>query len=151
MSSMPVFSYDDNKPPQRVGWFDPTEATVYRGKPSVEHRGHDGIVEWALPQTLYRTSADEWVRVVEVDSLHSRVEYFSDQEASMWLAEHGFDSQDGDSSAAARGPGRPEVGGLVQVRLGELLKSVDEFAHERDLSRSAAIRHLLRVGLTANE
>jgi hypothetical protein len=43
--------------------------------------------------------------------------------------------------------GRPEVGEPVNVRLGDLLSSVDEFAASRDLSRAAAIRELVSRGL----
>jgi hypothetical protein len=46
-----------------------------------------------------------------------------------------------------RGPGRPEIGEPVNVRLGDLLPRVDEFAASRDLSRAAAIRELVSRGL----
>lgn len=47
----------------------------------------------------------------------------------------------------AGGAGRPEVGEPVNVRLGEFLPQVDEFAASHGLSRAAAIRELVSRGL----
>lgn len=47
----------------------------------------------------------------------------------------------------ASGAGRPEVGPAVNVRLGELLSRVDEFAASHAMSRAAAIRELISRGL----
>ncbi|NGO42884.1 hypothetical protein G6048_12135 [Streptomyces sp. YC419] len=46
-----------------------------------------------------------------------------------------------------RGPGRPQIGGRVQVRLGELLDDVDRFAAENGYSRAEAVRALVAIGL----
>lgn len=46
-----------------------------------------------------------------------------------------------------RGPGRPEIGGRIQVRLGHLLPSVDTYAAEQGCSRAEAVRLLLLAGL----
>ncbi len=51
------------------------------------------------------------------------------------------------TETAGRGPGRPEIGGAVHLRLGELLDQVDEWARERNISRSAAVRRLISQGL----
>jgi hypothetical protein len=55
---------------------------------------------------------------------------------------------DGDQEAD-RGPGRPEIGGLVQVRLGDLLDEVETYAAARHLRRADAIRDLVEKGLDA--
>lgn len=52
--------------------------------------------------------------------------------------------------AAAGKPGRPEVGEPVNVRLGEYLPRVDEFAASRGMTRAAAIRDLVARGLLAD-
>lgn len=47
-----------------------------------------------------------------------------------------------------RGPGRPEVGKAINVRLGDdRLQDVDAWARENAVSRAEAIRHLIDVGL----
>lgn len=48
---------------------------------------------------------------------------------------------------AERKPGPPEVGEAINVRLGDLLPRVDEFAASGGMSRAAAIRELVSCGL----
>lgn len=55
-----------------------------------------------------------------------------------------------DSWQEVRRPGRPEVGGAVHVRLGDLLGRVDRFAAWHEVSRAEAIRMLIEAGLTAS-
>lgn len=44
--------------------------------------------------------------------------------------------------------GRPPVGGRAQIRLGaDLIPVVDRWAAEHDMSRSEAVRHLVRIAL----
>lgn len=146
MARTAVYAYDDWKAPVRVGWFDPASTTAYRALPSPPRRSADGITEWTAPQVLHRTPAHEWVRVTEFDEpMGNKVEYVSRAEAMDWLVSHGYDQAVTDVST--RGPGRPEVGGLVQVRLGDMLDEVDLFARQENLSRAAAVRSLIQRGL----
>ncbi len=46
-----------------------------------------------------------------------------------------------------RREGRPEIGGLVQVRLGDELERVDGYAQAHGIKRAEAIRRLLGAGL----
>ncbi|KAB2350378.1 hypothetical protein F8566_09140 [Actinomadura rudentiformis] len=50
-----------------------------------------------------------------------------------------------------KGPGRPEIGGRVQVRLGELLPQVDQYADRHGLSRAEAVRMLISAGLARDD
>jgi len=60
----------------------------------------------------------------------------------MWLQGSPFDVTE------QRGPGRPEIGPAINVRLGaDRLESVDTWAREHAVSRAEAIRHLIDVGL----
>ena len=47
--------------------------------------------------------------------------------------------------------GRKEIGGRVNVRLGDLKAAVDAYANERDVSRSEAVRLLTAAGLRAKD
>jgi hypothetical protein len=55
----------------------------------------------------------------------------------------------GPSPAQGRRPGRPDVGGIVQVRLGDLLDQVDAWREPHGLSRAEAVRRLVADGLAA--
>lgn len=50
---------------------------------------------------------------------------------------------------ARRAPGRPVIGGKVQVRLGDLLPLVDAWAAEQGIERAEAVRRLVSAGLDA--
>ena len=76
--------------------------------------------------------------------------YVDDQAAADWLllnredeAHHHYFGE----PASERGPGRPEVGGLVQIRLGDLLERVDGWAETPGVSRAEAVRQLVVAGL----
>ena len=49
----------------------------------------------------------------------------------------------GTRSGKRAGPGRPEVGGAVHVRLGSLLPAVDKWAELEGVSRAEAVRQLV--------
>jgi hypothetical protein len=53
------------------------------------------------------------------------------------------------SGAPGPRPGRPEVGGIVQVRLGDILDQVDAWREPHGLSRAEAVRRLVADGLAA--
>jgi hypothetical protein len=68
--------------------------------------------------------------------------------AAQWLAQHGMDAVIARQFGAARPRGRPEIGGVVKVRLGSLLPAVDRIAARNRMSRADVIRHLIWRGLT---
>jgi hypothetical protein len=45
------------------------------------------------------------------------------------------------------GRGRPEIGGVVTVRLGSLKDEVDAWAKEQGVKQAEAIRMLIEIGL----
>lgn len=66
----------------------------------------------------------------------------TDEGPVMWLQGSPFDVTE------QRGPGRPEVGKAINVRLGDdRLEDVDTWAREHVVSRAEAIRQLIDVGL----
>ena len=150
----------DDHPPEVAGWFEPDNATMFEQKrPPRSRRFGAGRLSGdgghhSCPQRLFKTSDARWVRAIEFgeeSGLGVEHRFITSAEASLWLQENGHaDAVDSVDSAAERGPGRPEIGGLVQVRLGDILVSVDQFAAARDMKRADAIRELLRVGLAAD-
>ncbi|MGH3883435.1 MAG: hypothetical protein ACRDRC_08540, partial [Pseudonocardiaceae bacterium] len=138
-----------------IGWFDPdkatehTEDTDWDGSNNVSKAtGRSGY-----HQRLYRTAGGRWVLC---DWSHWQgtgrsYEFVGDVRAREWLllndhndvvARHFGRVED------ERGPGRPEVGGRVDVRLGDLTAGVDAYATEHDVSRAEAIRRLLAWALS---
>lgn len=45
------------------------------------------------------------------------------------------------------GRGRPEIGGVVTVRLGGLKEEIDAWAKEQGVKQAEAIRMLIEIGL----
>lgn len=139
----------------RCGWFDPSkaqrfdEATYWNGSNNVSKATGS---QWDH-QALYRTAGGRWVlrcwsrRQSEGDPSYT---YVDDERAKIWLLENGeeqaaeryFDVEE------ERGPGRPAVGPMVNVRLGEDLTARVDAARLEGESRAAAIRRLLEDALS---
>jgi len=120
-----------------AGWFDDEKSVQW----------HDG----ASAQTLYRTTGTgkrgsrRWV--LRLWQGIPGYQFISDGQAARWLADRNIDpAQD---HVTVNLGGRPEIGNLVQVRLGALLPDVDEIAAQREMSRPDCIRHLIKLGLQA--
>lgn len=118
-----------------AGWFDDDSADEY----------------WASAGSiLYRTAGGRWVR-------YSRdgYQFVNDETAQEWLIEHGphFDEAVEKWFGAIeeeRGPGRPEVGQPINVRLGDdLLAQVDAIAKADNASRAETVRTLIASAVAA--
>lgn len=142
------------------GWFDPS-AAVETIEGATEWDG-DNMVPvhgggYAYRYTLYRTPGGRWVELVSSRWVRQGDQYrfLDDEAARTWLI---TDNTDTSAKVLERyfgelddeaGPGRPEIGGEVKVRLGELLGAVDEWAAAQDVSRAEAVRRLVSAGLDA--
>jgi hypothetical protein len=140
--------------PPVVGWFDPDKADLFK-----EAREADGTsvatrTRWEH-EYLYRTRKGRWV--LEHESNHQNGqdwhEFVTDVQAEDWLLRNRHVKAAKKLFGLAedeRGPGRPEIGGAVHVRLGALLARVDAYAAGQldGMSRAEAVRELVSLGLT---
>jgi hypothetical protein len=138
-----------------IGWFDYdkaeafAEATYWDGS----RQASVNTSHWSQgTQMLLRTAQGRWVLVSQCGGHQDAFCYLSDDQAREWLIRNNRDNDVQrffDRTEEERGPGRPEIGEAINVRLGdERLACIDAFAHERGLSRAAALRDLVDAGLT---
>lgn len=137
------------------GWFESEDAEVFeQGAPPRVKRtrglfSQGGAREAA--QQLILTGDGRWV--VRYDfgedlGLPVQYHYVDEQKASSWLCENGHaDAASTLLPEPERGPGRPEIGGRVQVRLGDLLPAVDAYAERLGVNRAEAVRQLVAKAL----
>lgn len=151
-----------------AGWFDTDQVkaaypeAVHAERPAKRRRGLRGRqgrhVTRAVRERLLRTAGDRWVLEKALvrrepagrSSSGDRYAFLSDEQAAEWLLRNGHEQAVGHwlpDLSGERGPGRPPIGGRVQVRLGELLDEVDRFATENGYSRAEAVRALVTIGL----
>jgi hypothetical protein len=137
------------------GWFDEAKAEEFKEATRWDGSNHISIAtgsQWDH-QALYRTAGGRWV-------LHSwsqwqgrpeRYRFITDAEAQTWLLKNEHDAaveRFFGEIEEERGPGRPEIGPVIQVRLPEeLLQQVDTAAKKAGLSRAETIRQLLEGAL----
>lgn len=145
--------FDENR--ELEGWFDDAKAERFEEATRWDGSNHISIAtgsQWDH-EALYRTVGGRWV-------LHSwsqwqgRPEvyrFLEDQEAETWLlaneedeaAERFFGEIEDE-----RGPGRPEIGPEIAVRLPEeMLARIDTLAEDGITSRAEIIRQLLERAL----
>lgn len=138
-----------------VGWFDADTATVFGEDTYFDGNNHISRAtgsQWDH-QALYRTKGGRYV-------LHSwsqwqgsvpTWQFLTDDQARDWLLANEHDDAVAEHFGPIeeeRGPGRPEVGPAINVRLPvDLLTRVDTYAGAQDLTRAAAIRTLLETRL----
>lgn len=143
-----------------AGWFDPRSAVIYGQDKRWDGSNMVGVItgsQW-IDEYLYRTKGGRWVRCNDATRYYNgscTYEFVTDEQAKDWLLR----SECNDEAVAKyfgeieeeRGPGRPEIGGAVHVRLGDLLAKVDSFAADFDtehkMSRADAVRELVKAGL----
>lgn len=161
MARTNVYRYPDgySEAGELDGWFSPEEceAIVETGVLSDDEFAaavRTGRPVRGLIETLYRTPHQRWVlhRVWRdtQGEIPDTYEFFADDQALEWLTRQGYEDrleQFFGTLPTERGPGRPEISGRVQVRLGELLEPVDSYAAKHGLSRAEAIRQLISAGL----
>lgn len=138
-----------------VGWFDKakaekfTEATWWNGN---NHISKATGSQWDHEE-LYRTAGERWVLYFwsQYQGRPERYSFISDDEARTWLLTNQEDEaveRFFGEIEEERGPGRPEVGPVIQVRLPEeLLERVDYEAEKEGQSRAETIRRLLEKAL----
>ena len=144
-----------NEHGELIGWFDDEKAVTFK-----EDRHWDGSnwisiatgSQWNH-QDLYRTAGGRWVLHHWSQWQGSRdwYEFISDERAREWLILNGHDEavqRFFGEIQEERGPGRPEIGPAIQVRLPEeLLRRVEDRAQAQGVSRAEAIRRLLEYAL----
>jgi hypothetical protein len=176
MTKITVYRYDDNQPAEPVGWFtlESAEALPEANPMTAERFAaamRRGEPARFVRETLYRTAESRWVQktALHVDAHNQwvdnendaqqhdgmpRVRFLTDAEAIDWLTHNGYADRIPEFMPGVpdeSGPGRPEIGGLVQVRLGNLLPSVDAYATRHSWSRAEAVRRLVVAGLSSDE
>lgn len=156
MTRINVYSKTDEysyEPATLLGWFDYDKR---QGAWSDADYNGDGSGGTGRGQEVILTSGGKWVlrNWTRWQGEEDRCEYITAGEARDWLlrnhedeaVEQHFGAIAGD---ARRSAGRPEIGGAVHVRLGELVAKVDEYAGRQKISRAEAVRKLVEAGLTA--
>ena len=141
------------------GWFSPDSATAFEEATRWDGSNHISIPtgsQWNH-ELLYRTSGGRWV-------LHSwsqwqgsqpAYRFIGEDAAREWLLANDHDdavTQWWGAPEAERGPGRPEIGTPINVRLGDdLLAKVDAIAAADGASRAETIRNLIRRAAASAE
>ncbi|HEY2763440.1 MAG TPA: hypothetical protein VGJ13_05420 [Pseudonocardiaceae bacterium] len=143
---------DEQAPRRRAGFFTEESATYWHGDKAVFDGSNLADVntrDQNRGQGLYRTAKGRWVLRTwsnwqgEVDTYS----YVTEDDARDWLifnAEEDAAQKYFGEIEDERGPGRPEVGGAVHVRLGDLLPSLDAWASRAAVSRADAVREAVR-------
>lgn len=140
-----------------IGWFDADKAIQY--DEATEWDGSNRVSKatgiYSEHQALYRTASGRWVlnSWSQWQGRPDIYEFIDEARAREWLL-----LNDHDQAATGhfgeieeeRGPGRPEVGARVDVRLGDLLAAVDVYAEAHGQSRAEAIRALVTAGLQSD-
>lgn len=141
----------DPETKELVGWFDDEKAERF-----AEDRWWNGS-NWISRATgsqwhheaLYRTAGGRWVLHFwsQYQGVPERYEFISDTKAREWLLKNGHDEaveRFFGPVEEERGPGRPEIGPAIQIRLPEdMLAQIDQQAKELGISRAERIRQLL--------
>lgn len=139
-----------------VGWFDRDTADSFE-----EGQRWDGnnwvslhVGDKFSHQKLYRTRGGRWVLCnwSQWQGSETTYEYITDDQARDWLLiadnDDAIKKHFGEIEEE-RGPGRPEIGEAINVRLGDdRLARVDAEAKRRGKSRAATIRELIDVALS---
>lgn len=137
------------------GWFDQGKSEEFR-----EATRWDGSNNISVPtsnpwahQALYRTAKgrwvlNEWSNYVGTEEVYT---FIAPERAREWLLMNEWDdavARHFGEVEEERGPGRPEVGAPINVRLdADLLGRVDTYAANEGIARAAAIRQLLAGAL----
>lgn len=136
-----------------VGWFDDEKAECFG-----EDKWWNGS-NWISRATgaqwhheeLFRTAGGRWVLHFwsNYSGVPERYNFVSDAAAREWLLKNDHDEAVEKYFGAIeeeRGPGRPEIGPAIQIRLPqELLDKIDARAQESGSSRAETIRQLLAI------
>lgn len=153
MSRINIYNTDEYGERTLEGWFDPRKATRYDSDREWDGNNMVSVVtrsQW-VDEFLYRTPGGRWVLNHDATRYCNGPDTYSfitPAEAREWLIR----SEGNDEAVAQwfgeieeeRGPGRPEVGKPINVRLGdELLAWVDAEAGRIGKTRSDTLRDLV--------
>lgn len=152
-----VSAETDDDEPWRISWFDSSKAVCYRAEHEWDERAGDLVDKitrspW-IDEYLFRTRGGRWVLNHDAHRYFSGSDtyrFVTDEQARDWLLRSGLDEvaeEHFGEIEEERGPGCPEVGGLVQVRLGDLLERVDAWAAGKHANRAEAVRQLVARAL----
>jgi hypothetical protein len=144
-----VYAYPDDEshePPVLAGHFIRESALYWTAE-------WEGVNPPDRGTGIYRTAQGRWVfeRWTNWQGEKNTYEYISAEQAHDWLLANHHDDAVAECFGPVedeRGPGRPEVGPAINVRLGEMLEGVDAYASRNGItSRAAAIRHAIQRGI----
>lgn len=153
-------------PDGALRWFDPAaaQAAITEGS-RWDGNNHIGVCSGLQTSraVLYLTGAGRWIE--NRDATHEfggsdSYRFLSSQAAQEWLIRSADADRGGQAAQEAlekyfgeipeeSGPGRPEIGGAVHVRLGDELARVDAWAAKEGIKRAEAVRRLVSAGLAA--
>lgn len=157
MARINVYSVDEYDGKTLEGWFDPDRSERFDQDTRWDGNNHVGVITGSqfIDEYLYRTPGGRWVLNHDAHRYCNGPDtyrFLADTEARDWLLR----SERNDEAvekyfgevAEESGPGRPEIGKPINVRLGdELLARVDAEAARRDTSRADTIRDLIAQAL----
>lgn len=140
------------------GWFDDEKARCFEEKTNWDGRNLISCAtgsQWRHEE-LYRTAGGRWVlhHWSQVQGEGGSYHFITDDEAKVWLLKQEHDSavEEFFELEDEMGPGRPEIGPTISIRLTpDLLEEVDANAESAKVSRAEAIRRLLRIALHGHE
>jgi len=134
-----------------VGWFDRAKAEKFQEATDWDGSNHVSKAtgsQWSH-EALYRTVGGRWVLhwYSQMQGSQERYSFVTDEQAREWLLlneeDEAVERFFGDIEDE-RGPGRPEIGPAVMIRLPEeLLAEVDSRAEAEEVSRAEIVRRLL--------
>jgi len=137
-----------------AGHFDWSKAGRWSDLDPVSGNGSGGA---GRGEAVMLTAGGKWVLEywTHWQGQSDRYRWITAEDAEAWLLRNGEDEaiteHFGDEPEEVdRRAGRPEIGGAVHVRLGELLPAVDAYAAERGLNRAEAVRELTGAGIKAS-
>ena len=138
-----------------VGWFDDAKAERFEEATRWDGSNHISIAtgsQWDH-ERLYRTVGGRWVlhRWSQWQGRPEVYRFLTDQEAQTWLLTNEEDAaveRFFGEIEEERGPGRPEIGPVIQVRLPEeMIAQLDEMAQRVEVSRAEIVRRMLAEAL----
>lgn len=164
MSRINIYDYDEYGDRRLVGWFDAEAAERFAGASDFDGANfadRNTGDQWT-DQVLYHTAGGRWVlgTLSRRQGSPSTWRYVSADAARDWLAANGYIAAVERLFSAPlepeRGPGRPEIGPTVEVRLPrELIAELDAQAAQAMATRAEYLRGLIaealwtkRTGLT---
>lgn len=135
---------------QVAGWFERDKATEYPEGTAWDEANTISLATGTAwdSEALWRTAQGRWVlhEWARRDGDTETWRYIDDEQARDWLLRNAYPDAEVDAAlgvglAEEVGPGRPEIGPQVKVRLpAEVLAAVDAAAQAAGVSRSAWIR-----------